>query len=241
MLDNLAPILFILFIGVIIALGVYSYRQNQARLAALSGLAASLRWRFLGDAKDRNFEDRHPQFPRFARGNNRYAHNRLQGTLAAFAAELPAEAGDYHFTQTSGSGKNRSTITYRFSYLIVTLPFGLSLPDLAVRRENLLDKFAGAIGFEDIDFESAEFSRRFHVSSRDRRFAYALIDPRMIEFLLAAEARKPSRPFELGKGVLLLTSRSTPWNAVEFDAAIRWTREFLARWPAHLVTDLRSR
>jgi hypothetical protein len=45
----------------------------------------------------------------------------------------------------------------------------------------------------------------------------------------------------LGKGVLLLTSGSTRWDAVEVDAAIRWTREFLARWPGHLVTDLRPR
>jgi hypothetical protein len=235
--DQLAPFLFLLFIGVVVALGIHAYRQNQARLAALSGLAASLGWRFLGDAKDRNFDERHPQFSRFRRGDDRYAHNRLRGTIPAFDADLAAEAGDYHYTETSGSGKNRSTTTYHFSYLVVTLPFGAFLPDLAVRRENLLDKLAGAIGFEDIDFESAEFSRRYHVSSRDRRFTHSLIDPRMIEFLLIGQPRA----FELGKGVLLLTSGSTRWDAVEVDAAIRWTREFLARWPGHLVTDLRPR
>ena len=37
----------------------------------------------------------------------------------------------------------------------------------------------------DIDFESAEFSARFHVQSVDRRFAYDLLDPAMIEHFLA--------------------------------------------------------
>jgi hypothetical protein len=42
-----------------------------------------------------------------------------------------------------------------------------------------------AVRPRDIDFESAEFSARFHVQSVDRRFAYDLLDPAMIEHFLA--------------------------------------------------------
>lgn len=37
---------------------------------------------------------------------------------------------------------------------------------------------------DDIDFESVEFNRRFYVRSSDRKWAYDIIHPRMMEFLL---------------------------------------------------------
>ena len=44
-----------------------------------------------------------------------------------------------------------------------------------------------AVAGGDIDFESEEFNRLFAVRCEDRRFANALIDPRMIEVLLATK------------------------------------------------------
>ena len=234
----LLPLLILAVIGLFVFFGWLSYKQAKARAAAIAAAAARLGWMFHGDIKDHDFDDRHPQFECFRRGHSRYAHNRLSGRIRALDTELPAEAGDYHYQITSGSGKNRSTRTYRFSYAMIALPFGARLPSLRVRSENFFDKLAGAIGFEDIDFESAEFSRRHHVSSSDRRFAHALIDPRMIEFLLGVHPPL----FELGSGVLLVVSGEAKrrWEPAEFEAALHWAREFLARWPAHLASDLRA-
>ncbi len=233
------PVFLILAVGVVIFFAWLAHKQAKERTAALGQLSARLGWSFYGDAKDRSFDDAHPQFALFRRGHSRHAHNRLSGRIQALDTDLRSEAGDYHYQITSGSGKNRNTRTYRFSFILVSLPFGPGLPTLRVRGENFLDKIAGAVGFEDIDFESAEFSRRHHVSSSDRRFAYALIDPRMIEFLLGQHPPV----FELGAGVLLVISGdgTRRWEPPEFAAALDWTRDFLARWPAHLVTDLRAR
>jgi hypothetical protein len=224
--------------GIIFAVHV-ARKQAQARTAALRAVAGRLGWRFYGEQKYNDFDELYPQFSLFRRGHSRYAYNRLSGRVCAFDAELRVEAGDYHYKITSGSGKNRSTRTYQFSYLLVTLPFGPRLPSLRIRPENLFDKLAGAIGFEDIDFESAEFSRQWHVSSNDRRFAYALIDPRMIEFLMSAYPPM----FELGAGALFIVSGGGDgrWEPAQFEAALGWTNDFMERWPSHLVTDLRNR
>ena len=40
------------------------------------------------------------------------------------------------------------------------------------------------LGFDDIDFESVEFSRAFTVRSRNKRFAYDVCHGKMMEFLL---------------------------------------------------------
>ncbi len=235
----LVPVLILITLGAI-AFAVYFARQQaRARTVALGGLASRLGWRFHGEEKDEGLDETYPQFDQFGRGHSRYAYNRLSGCIQGFDTELSAEAGDYHYKVTSGSGKHRSTRTCEFSYLVVTLPFGPLLPSLRVRPENFWDKLAGAMGFEDIDFESAEFSRRHRVSSDNRRFTCALIDSRMIEFLLGT--RPPA--FELGAGVLLVlpSGGASRWEPREFDAAVTWAGGFIARWPAHLANDLRTR
>jgi hypothetical protein len=65
---------------------------------------------------------------------------------------------------------------------VVTLP--ASFPELTITSEGIFSKIAQAIGYDDIDFESAEFSRRFCVRSKQKRFAYDVCHPRMMEHLL---------------------------------------------------------
>ena len=143
--------------------------------------------------------------------------------------------GDFTYKVTTHSGKSSSTRTYRFSYLIVHLPFG-RVPDLLIRREGLFDKLAGAFGFDDIDFESAEFSRRFFVKSTDKRFAYDVIHPRMMEFLLAGEP--PAIDIEYGR--CCLSNGRRRWEPHEFKGRVDWIRRFFDHWPDHLTANLES-
>lgn len=214
----------------------------MARRAALAATAASLGMRFRPE--DRRWstggffarETVLAPFPLFDRGHSRCSCNHIEGMLRAWEHDLSVTLADYSYKITSGSGKNRNTTTYSTSFLLLRLPFGGRVPGLKVRRENFGDRLAAMAGFEDIDFESAEFSRRFHVSSPDRRFAYNLIDPRMIEFLL--DTHPPE--FALNEGWLLVTPADGlhRWEPESFSAACEWTRDFLARWPGFVVNDL---
>lgn len=56
---------------------------------------------------------------------------------------------------------------------------------MKIGPEGFFSKIAQAIGFDDIDFESHEFSRQFCVRSSDKKFAYDFCNARMIEYLLA--------------------------------------------------------
>ena len=240
-MSGVLVLIAILILSGAFALAVHAARQRaRTRTVALGGLAARLGWRFQAEATEETFDEQYPQFAQFGRGQSRQAGNRLSGCIPGFDTDLPAEAGDFHYAVVSGSGKHRSTRNHRFSYLLVTLPFGPLLPSLRVRPENHWDEPAEAAdGFEDIEFPSAEFSRRHRVSSDNRRFTRALIDPQMIEYLLDPHA--PA--FELGAGVLLVLpgGGASCWAPREFEAAIAWAEGFIARWPAHLACDLRTR
>ncbi len=139
------------------------------------------------------------------------------------------------WARATSSGKSTQTTTYRFSYLIVHLPWH-GLPDLLIRRENFLDRIAGAFGFDDIDFESAEFSRKYCVKSPNKRYAYAVIHQRMMEFLLAYEV--PAVDIEYGR--LCISDGSKRWEPQEFEAYMAWVKKFLEQWPEHVLAQART-
>jgi hypothetical protein len=75
----------------------------------------------------------------------------------------------------------RAQTSYR-SILLFDLP--IDAPQTTIRRENVLTRVADAAGVEDIDFESEEFNRTYRVSSEVPGFARALVDARMMAWLL---------------------------------------------------------
>ena len=166
----------------------------------------------------RAHRDFHQIFPAFGRGSKRGAYNTISGPVQVLETAATAVMGDYTFTTTTGHGDDRQTHTHRFSYVIVALPF--RTPQLAVRREGFFDKIAGVVGYTDINFESAQFSRRFHVSASDKKFAYDVIDPRMIGFLMNFDP--PA--FELAQGRLLVSGGSSTWTPQQFDQYLAWCR-----------------
>jgi hypothetical protein len=126
--------------------------------------------------KDRGFEERFPGLACLRRGHSRYAQNVMEGQWDG----RRALAFDYRYI--TGHGKDQST--HRFSAAIVASD--VPLRPLGIRPEGILDRVTEFFGVDDIDFESAEFSRAFHVTSGDKRWAYDVIHQRTMEFLLAA-------------------------------------------------------
>lgn len=105
-----------------------------------------------------------------------------------FETEIPGADGLRHRIwwgeATYQAGSNRSPRIVHVPMAVIAVG-RLAMPGVEIRPEGLGDRLAAAAGWDDIDFESVEFSRRFHVQSQDKRFAFQLIDARMVEALLA--------------------------------------------------------
>jgi hypothetical protein len=168
------PVFVIGFFALIVAIAIFSYRANQKRQEAMKALAARLGLHY-SPGKDRTLASRYEFIDRIRGGRDRYAFNILSGAYQGHEVNV----FDYHYV--TGSGKN--TRHHYPSFLILRLP--ISTPELTIGPEGLFSKVAQAIGFDDIDFESHEFSRKFCVRSRDKKFAYDICHGRMIEYLLA--------------------------------------------------------
>lgn len=208
-------VLIIAVFGCIIGLHLHGLAMRRKELAAY---ASANRLRF-SPGKDGSFDDRFPEFRCLGRGRSRFARNIISGRIDG----LEIQAFDYQYT--TGGGKNRKT--HRFSALIAGSP--VSLKPLLIRRENFFDKIGEFFGVDDIDFESAEFSKKFFVKSPDRRWAFDVIHPQMMEYLL--EAPRFSIQFDTAD---IIVWRNSRFKVEDFDRARGLVRGMLDRLPDYL-------
>ena len=177
---------FVLFIVVaiivivaVILLAVYGSHVARQRTLAMQQVAQSLGLEF-HDLQDASLDERFPFLNKLCQGANRYAYNIMSGNFHGH----PVVAFDYHYeTHSNDSKGRRKTNHHYFSFFILTFPH--SFPELLICQESWFSPIAQFFGFDDINFESAEFSSRFHVRSPDKRYAYDVCHSQMIEYLLA--------------------------------------------------------
>lgn len=168
------PLIIVGFIALFAVVAIVGYLSALKRREAMMAVATKLGLRF-SPHKNRDIARRYRFLDKLRRGSNRYAYNILSGSYEGHEAIL----FDYHYQ--TGSGKD--THHYNFSFFILHFP--MVFPELVIGPEGFLSKIAQAVGYDDIDFESHEFSRRFCVRSPDKKFAYDVCNARMIEYLLS--------------------------------------------------------
>ncbi len=173
------PLILIGFVAIIVIFGVLGHISARKRREAMAALAARLGLRF-DPGKNRNLARRYRFLDKLRAGSNRYAFNILSGTYKSHEVTL----FDYHYeTHSTDSKGHRHTHHHYFSFFVLRLP--VSFPELVICREGVFSKIAQAFGYDDIDFESHEFSRTFCVRSKDKKFAYDVCNARIIEYLLS--------------------------------------------------------
>jgi len=129
----------------------------------------------------------------FGRGIEERVYNVLHGQ-AGFGYVILC---DYSYTVAEGKEKH----THYRSYGLLSTE--MTFQHLELRPENFLDRVSALAGINDINFESEEFNRKYFVRSKDRKFAYDIINPKMIDYLLDRDGIY----MELGGNVVLVHYR----------------------------------
>jgi hypothetical protein len=177
MIDPLAVVVFIVLLAAIVFALAMAQRLEKKRREEFARQAAALGLVYESPATE-DVARAYGPFGVFKSGFDRRGLHLLRGTYQGVEVRLL----DYRYKTQHSDGKQQHTETH---YVGVALALtGRSQPRLTIVPETIGLKLWDALGGDDIDFESDEFSRRFWVKSDDRRSAYATIDPRMMEFLL---------------------------------------------------------
>lgn len=222
----ITPVVIVAVLVVIAISVIYGWIQAQKRLEGLNELALRLGLNFSA-VEDYELAERYSFLKELAQGENRYARNVLSGTYQ----NQPVLAFDYHYeTHTTDSKGHRQTQVHWFSFFILTLP--MVFPDLTIRRENFFTKVAEVFGYQDINFESAEFSKTFLVRSPDKKFAYDVCNAKMMEYLLANR----DLSIEIESNVLALAF-NTRLSVEQIEANLQRLVEIRSRLPDYLFKN----
>jgi hypothetical protein len=184
-------VLIILFVAFVALIGWLAYSIQQARIRAWQQAATALGLQF---STDDPFDLLSLPFALFKRGEGRGCENVAWGARNAVDVRV-FEFWDYTETMDTKGSSSRSY--EHFSCALVQAP--VNCPHTTIAPEGLLGRFAEALGFHDITFESEEFNHKMKVTSSDPKFANYLIDPRMMEWLLATRGWE----YELSDGWIL--------------------------------------
>jgi hypothetical protein len=213
---------FVVMAAAVVMLIVYGIQEEKKRRAAFLQFAEAHGLHF--DPSRRSRQPPELSFlPFFGRGENRYSHYWITGRWGDFECS----AFEYHYEVTTRNEKSSSTTHYYHAVFTLTLPD--SCPVLLISPENFLTRIAGAIGFSDIQLESAEFNRAFQIRSKDKRFAYDICHPRAMEFLLA----HPGTHLALGQNQLCFY-QSKRLQVAALESTFRWLVDFYQLIPAYL-------
>lgn len=185
-------VIFIVLVVVLLAVGAYRTSQRRKKFAAW---AAANGFRY--EQTNADYAEL-PWGAPWGRGHGRRAIDVLTGTHRG----RPVCCFTYRYEEESGSGDNRSDTTYNFSVYWTKLP--KQLGELDVGREGFGTRIARAVGFHDIELESEQFNRTFNVHAPDPRFAYDVLNPQMMQWLLSIDA--PG--FRIRGGDLVLVERN---------------------------------
>ena len=219
--------IFILVALLIIGGAIYAAIAARKRREELFELAIRLGLDF-SPGNDYRLAEQFGFLDKLAQGSNRYAFNVISGDYR----QNPVRIFDYHYeTHSTDSKGNQQTHHHYFSFFILLLP--VSFPELKITHEGLLSKIAQALGYEDIDFESAEFSRKFCVRSKDRKFAYDVCNAQMMEYLLANQ----DLSIEI-EGPALALAFGSRLSTAEIEANLERLLQIRLRLPDYLFTKV---
>lgn len=186
-------VLFVLAAIVVAGALVIQWQLHKRKVAAFTAFATERGWTYR--ERDDRLADRYLGSP-FGRGFGRHAKHVLTGTHR----DHSFVAFEYVYKERRGSGKEQRTETIR--HTVVGLDTPASRPTLEVSREGLGRKLLGLVGVRDLQLESEEFNKSFHIRTEDDKFAYDVLHPRTMEWMLG-DGRCHEQPFRFERADLL--------------------------------------
>lgn len=171
-LSKVVIAIIVVFVAVVVSRFLPSKPDPETkRRADLAALAKKLQLQF-NFKSDFDLPQKFSFLTWLKRGLVSYAYNVFHGY---YRSEHLVTIFDYSFSD----GK------YSYYWSAYVLETKANFPDIVISHESRESRFAEALGQSHITFESAEFSRAFRVRTGDKKFAFDVCHPEMMEFLLA--------------------------------------------------------
>lgn len=213
------PLLMVVFfvalvIVVVIQLRLRAQKQREWRL-----WASNRGWVLHDDWQQMVGQFKHGPF---GQGSSRSAQLGYDGTFDGLSAS------GFGYKYSTGAGNTERT--HRFHISFVRVP-GAQFPTLTLATESWVNR----VLTEDIQFEDAEFNRRWWVNSPSPRFAHDVIHPRLMHWLNTTPLPGFSTLWFEGDAILVATPGLLTPDDV--DARLRLLTRMAAIIPRFVLND----
>jgi hypothetical protein len=146
-----------------------------------------------------------------------------------------------HFTRRFAQ-KRRGTsasedVTVTQEFRISSVELGADYPTIDILPEDVVALAAKLVGGMDVDFESAEFNRRWRVKGGDARYVHDMITPRVMDRLVQDDARGMALRIE---GRHLMTWRAGRTGTEDLATTFSVLTSVAAVLPPHVERELRE-
>ena len=173
-------LLYILGALVVVGILYWQYKAKQKKITEFRAFAAKRRWQYFerGDSK---LENRFLDEP-FGQGQDRRARHVFRGEHRG----RKILAYEYSYTTYSNDSDGRRRAETH-DHVITSVYLPKPKPVLELAREGFGRKLLGFVGVRDLQLESEQFNEKFLIKTDDNRFAYDILHPRMMEWMLGDE------------------------------------------------------
>lgn len=224
-------LIFASVIGLMIVLLIYGVRAGKKRREAFFTWAQARGWTYV--ARDPQL---HKQFtcpPFDSQGEDPHCSEVLSGSFQGRTA-LSCTYTYSRTTSSTDSNGHSSTSTTNYDHHVVMLYLPAWLPPLNLTRETFGTRLMKAFGAQDIQFESEAFNKAWRVTAKDLKFAHDVVNPQLMERLMAADFRGMPLHFS-GQTVLTWSTGRSQLNNI--DAHLTLLTEALTHVPEFVWQD----
>jgi hypothetical protein len=218
-----AALLFVLGGAAIAIVAYLRYQARQTRVHSVAALAQRTGFTFSRDDVDRVVD---MPFKLFTQGDGRRVELVISGTLDG----LPLRMFDYWYYDDSSDGHGVHSRSYhRFTCGLLTIP--AACPPLRLAHEDFITRLGEHLGLHDVELEYDDFNRRFRVKCGEQKFAFALLDGQMMQWLLETDGFESVEV--IGPWILLAGKQVEPARWLELGT---WLDQFHSHVPPVVYT-----
>lgn len=234
-LENPAVLVFLVFGLILTTVFIFAVLGARKRQAALKAWAIHKKFEYSEEGPAHPVS-RYPDFDFIQEGYNQSISHYCKGLYRNYPVEVfelfkwVGRPPGLKIRIRIGNHVPRRRRQMSRIYSVIMLESPHVLRPLVIRPENLFDKVAAVFGFDDIDFASEEFSKRFSVKSPDPEWARAVCHDQTIDYLLKM---LPNETIVFAGNRLCLYSGKR-YGAVEFSKALEVGAKLLDLLPEHL-------
>lgn len=141
------------------------------------------------------------------------------------------------FTHIAEQRDPDGNLVSRLAFQVTFAELEVALPRVDIVPESFANRLAQALGGVDVEMESHEFNERWRVICDDRRYATDVIDPRMMQRLIAPDT--PDFPLRIEGGAVMMWAPGRH-GVSDFSRQLDVLVGVANRIPAHVLRHYRD-